>query len=171
MVNVPEKVLLDLRKEGESRAKAYTNFLFKAIMPTVMAFDAGNKYFQTALLDGMGIDLEIDPSTEDALQNLLHLDIITFYLKRCKLPTRYKRQYLTRLVQMMAEASVRKMEGSDKKRNAERSIKELEGVVVRGLSKEVDRKLQEQQSNRREQMAKLRMEQAVKPATLRRKSF
>lgn len=150
LVNVPERLLLQMRSNAEARSQSYSKFLLQDVMPLVMSLDAGTNFVQTALADGVGLNVDIDSSVNEAIQNLIKLDTIVFFLKRTKIPLKFKHLFLEHLVKIMAENSVTKMDQHQKKLHNERLVKDLEGVVVRSRSKDIDEKIQRTLENHRD---------------------
>lgn len=143
LINIPERTLLMIKRKSELQSDAYSTFLMAEIMPKLMAFSAGNSYVQTAMSDGMGIDIDIDQSVAEVLQNLMRLDVIVFFLRRMKMPLKYKRQFLSHMVEKITSSCIEKMDKVHKTRDREAFIKDLEGVVVRSYSKNVNKEIQD----------------------------
>lgn len=143
VLQIPDHMLHSMKKRSDTRTMGYTDHVLSFIMPQLIALTAGTNYVRTAMQDGLGIEVEEDDSVSEVVQNLMRLDAITFFLKRSRLPLKYKREFLATLTQELAKSSASSLLKASS-RSIQHRLKELEGIIIssRGYSKATDEKIQ-----------------------------
>lgn len=148
VVPIPEAVLKETKRHTEKVSEDYSKFLMTRVIPKLLALSSGNIWAQTAMSDGLGIDIDIDNTVTEVVQNLMRLDVITFFLRKSSLPLKYKREFLRAFTEKLSQTCVDGLVKAGRKQERETFIKDLEGVVVKSYSKDIDKKIQDRVSQR-----------------------
>lgn len=143
VVSIPESVLKATKLRTEKVSESYSKFLMTRVIPNLLALSSGNIWAQTAMSDGLGIDIDIDSTVTEVVQNLMRLDVITFFLRKSSLPLKYKREFLRAFTEKLSQSCVDGLLKAGRKQDRETFIKDLEGVVVKSYSKDIDKKIQD----------------------------
>lgn len=143
VVSIPESVLKETKLHTEKVSADYSKFLVTRVIPKLLALSSGNIWAQTAMSDGLGIDIDIDNTVTEVVQNLMRLDVITFFLRKSNLPLKYKREFLHSFTEKLSQICVDGLAKAGRKQERETFIKDLEGVVVKSYSKDIDKKIQD----------------------------
>lgn len=131
VVSIPEELLEKINATTQLNVKELSDLMLLNSAPALLGFDAASNYVRTVLDDGLGVEVDVDQAVLDVVQDLSRLDVIYFFLNKLALPDRFKRRYLNSFVDHLAAHSLQGMTKTDNGNKISRSLKELEGVLVK----------------------------------------
>jgi hypothetical protein len=158
LIKIPEEELKLITRIIGRKANKLQRLLLTEVIPIYLSFEGASNYCKTAMLDGLGVDLDIDRSCLEIVNNIVTLKIVHHYLCNITFPVKYKQRFYNKFIDELAKSSVTKFDNKAKSDNVSKSIKELHGIVVKRLSeagipmqgRNVNRKVEEIKKSRRE---------------------
>lgn len=133
-VEVSEDILNKVRRKTDLRTAEISRVLMSRFLPTLLGLDAAQSFVTSAMRDGLGIEVSMDDSILEGAKGLINIDLMYYMLRRSSLPKRFKKQYLTTLIDEQAKASVVGMVDRSKSSENKTRLKDMQSVIVRGLS-------------------------------------
>jgi len=133
-IEVPEELLTNVKRKTDIRTKDFSQMLMSRVLPSLLGLDAAQSYVTSAMRDGLGIEVEFDDSVLEAVKGLTNLDLLFYFIRRSSLPKKYKHRFLSTVVEETAKSAVLKMDTRDKSEASKKHMKELQSLIVRGVS-------------------------------------
>jgi hypothetical protein len=134
VVEVPEQLLKRVTRRSDKRTRDLSDLMLSRIMPSIMALEASQSYVTTALRDGLNIDVEMDSSMFEAIKSITNLDMLFFFLKKSSMPLKFRKQFMSTVVDEMAKNTVSDMQTAAKTKTREKAMAEMQSYITRGYS-------------------------------------
>lgn len=133
-VEVPEDLLKAVRRKTDLRTKDFSHMMMSRMLPSILALEAAQSYVKSAMRDGFEVEIEASNSILESVQHLINLDLLHYFLRRSSMPMKFRKQYMSTVVEEMAKASVQSMISKEKGNKLRNSIADLQSVIVKGMS-------------------------------------
>lgn len=133
-VEVPEELLQAVRRKTDLRTKDFSHMMMSRMLPSILALEAAQSYVKSAMRDGFDVEIEASNSIMESVQHLINMDLLHYFLRRSSMPLKYRKQYMSTLVEEMARASVASLIAKEKGNKLRNSIADLQSVIVKGMT-------------------------------------
>lgn len=126
-----EKALLEFVKaRTELRTRDLSHLLLKSVTPSVLACDSALSYAKTFMETGFGFNTETDNSVQEALSDIIRLEVLSFFIRRSRMLRFQKRRLLNELTDKTAEAIISSVQKSSSNKNFSDKLSSLEAFVL-----------------------------------------
>lgn len=132
-IEVPDSELMEYNDLESDLTPAFKKHFYRTAA-SLSALDTAAEHVETALRDGLGIELEMDEALQSAFVSISRLDAIAAIIKNTGLSQIQQESYIEKLTQLVAEKTMHSMDVHDKGVLARRAIemtKEMNHARVR----------------------------------------
>lgn len=129
-LKVPREQLLQVVRRAKRRAKRLSASMLDSAVHA-MALDTALTYVTTAVRDGIGMELEHDPSVELIYSDIALLEITLDRVRQMKAPAQVKRYYLKVFIDKLADDTSLRIREARSKTNAMAKVRAMQGIVSR----------------------------------------
>ena len=133
-VEVPEDLLKAVRRKTDLRTKDFSHMMMSRMLPSILALEAAQSYVKSAMRDGFDVEIESNDTILESVRHIINLDLLHYFLRRSSMPMKFRKQYMSTLVEEMAKASAAAMVSTEKGNKTRNAIADLQSVIVKGMS-------------------------------------
>ena len=134
VVALSDSLLRFVKSKTELRTKNLSNMILRSLVPSVLACEASLSYTKTFLESGFGFEMHSDQTIPDSLNDLIRLEVLTYFIKVSRLPRSIKVRLMNELSDKFAEQIVSTMKESLGKKKMEDRVHDMEAFVMRTRS-------------------------------------
>jgi len=129
-VPIPEALLELVKARTEGRTRALSHLILKSVTPSILACDAALSYTKAFMETGFGFSVSADSSIQDGLEELVRLEVLSYFVRRSQMLRSQKRKLLRDLTAKTAETMSATMSASSKKKDFGDKLAKLEAFVL-----------------------------------------
>lgn len=131
LVDIPVEQLEALATYVGDSTKELSDIMLKDGAGMLMSFDNASAYTEAALRDGFNVDANIDSSVQYMLEQLLTLNVVSFYTKRMtSISKPMKDLFLRRFIRALVDDGAAEMKKKNLGQRYSKALKAMAGRVV-----------------------------------------
>lgn len=138
-VEVPDSELVAFNDSVGNVLPVYKDHFYKTAA-NLLAFNDAAEYVKAGLRDGLDVGIELDGALLSAFVPISRLDAIAALVEQTKMPDKYKRKYLKRMSELLADKTIDAMHKHDVGEAAREHLRmnqELQHARIRATDKTV----------------------------------